>query len=149
MVLEALIRAAHFIGIMALYGALLSGHLMTARELPRAVVRKIAIIDLVFWFSVVLVLATGLVLWFGVGKEASYYLKNGLFHGKLTLFVVLLGLGVKSTLFWRRNRIGDPADTVAVPGSIKAFQGVQLLLLVLIPILAALVARGVGGSAAG
>lgn len=144
MLLESLVRAAHFIGIMVLYAALLAAHLSTARSMPRRLVRRVATLDLVCGLAAAVVLATGLLQWFAVGKPAAYYTGNGLFHGKLTLFVVAGLLAIKPACFWRRHRAGDPDDAVAVPGSIKGLQGAQLLVLILLPILASLIARGIG-----
>lgn len=142
MTAELLTRALHFMAQMVLYGTLLSAHLMTRKELPRRTVRTIAILDLAFALAAGLVLATGLVLWFGVGKPAAFYTENGLFHIKLTLFVVAAGLSIRPTMFWIGQRRGDPDETVAVPGMIKGLQGMQLLLLLAIPLLAVVVARG-------
>jgi len=145
MLSDALVRALHFVAIMALAASLVGAHLLTARELPRKTIKRIAIVDLVYGLSAIVVLIAGLLLWFVVGKPASYYLSNGLFHVKLTLFVVAVALSLPATLFWLKQRKGDPEEVVPVPKKVKAFQGVQMLLiLVVIPVLASLLARGIG-----
>ena len=145
MIAEALVRALHFIAIMAMAGALISSHLSLSKELPRRTLRRLAVVDIIFYVSAALTLTAGLILWFGVGKPASYYLSNGLFHGKITLFVIAIALGIPASLFWRKQGKGEPDELVPLPRKVRPLQGVQLVIVfVLIPIMATMVARGVG-----
>jgi putative membrane protein len=141
---ELILRAGHFIGIMLLFASLLSAHILTRPELPRREIRRIAVLDLICGLAALLVLAMGLLLWFAVGKGAGFYSHNGLFHGKLTVFVIVGLLAIRPTLFWRRQRRGPADDLVAVPAAIRVLQSLQLLLILLLPVLGVLVARGIG-----
>jgi putative membrane protein len=103
-----------------------------------------------FWGLAALVwLGTGLPRAFaGFEKGADYYLGNGLFHAKLTLFglIVLLELAPMITLIrWRRQRRrGEAIDTSKAP-TFARISEVQAGLIVVIVLLATAMARGIGG----
>jgi len=95
------------------------------------------------------VLATGVarVLWFG--KGAAYYMGNSLFHAKVGLFVLVGLLSILPTVMfikWRKpvkaGQVPEPSarQVALVTWSIR----IELLLLLAIPLLAALMARGYG-----
>jgi putative membrane protein len=62
----------------------------------------------------------------------------------LTLFVLIGILSIYPTVFFLKNRKGDPLEEVAVPKGIFWALRLELLLLVIIPILAGLMAKGIG-----
>lgn len=140
---DVLVRYLHFIGIFCIVGSLVSEHLMLAPRLTRAQIRKLAIIDSVYGLGAILVLGAGFLLWFVVGKPASFYTQNWVFHFKVTLFVVMGLLSIYPTLFFRRNQKGD-GDVVEVPKQVVMLIRLELLLLMLIPLLAVMMARGIG-----
>jgi putative membrane protein len=53
-------------------------------------------------------------------------------------------LSIYPTVFFIKNRKGNPVETVAVPTLIFWLLRIELLLLFIIPLLAGLMARGVG-----
>jgi putative membrane protein len=90
-------------------------------------------------------ICAGLTLWFsGVGKPAVYYSKNWIFHTKITSFLMVGLLSIYPTIFFIKNRKGNPEEVVAVPKSIFWMLRFELTLLLIIPLLAGLMARGVG-----
>src|SRR5688572_11533688 len=145
MTTEIILRYVHFISIFAIVGSLVSEHLLLKKELTRAEIGRIARIDAVYGLAAVTLLGVGLTLWFsGVGKPSVYYSKNWIFHIKITCFATVALLSIYPTFFFIKNRKGDHAEIVAVPKVIFWMLRFELLLIFIIPLLAALMARGVG-----
>jgi putative membrane protein len=145
MTTEIFFRYIHFISIFAVVSSLVSEHLLLKKELTRAELTRIARIDAVYGLAALTLLAAGLTLWFGgVGKPAVFYSKNWIFHTKITCFLIVALLSIYPTVFFLRNRKGNPAESVVVPNSVFWFLRLELTLLFIIPLLAGLMARGVG-----
>ncbi len=145
MTLEILLRYLHFISIFTIVSTLVAEHLMLKREMTRAEIAKLARIDAVYGFAALTLLCAGLTLWLGgIGKPALYYSKNWIFHTKITLFVIVGLLSIYPTVFFIKQRKGDPSEVITVPGRVFWMLRFELLLLFIIPLLAGLMARGVG-----
>jgi putative membrane protein len=145
MTAEIFVRYIHFIGIITLASVLVSEHLLLKKELTRLEIARLAKIDAIYGIAALLVLGAGLTLWFGgIGKPAMYYSKNWIFHLKVTLFLTVGLLSIYPTVFFIRNRKGNPTDVVSIPSKIFWVLRLELLLVFVIPLLATLMARGVG-----
>jgi putative membrane protein len=144
--MDIVIRYGHIVGFMALFACLVAEHLMTTRQVTGATLRRLARIDLVYGASILIVLITGLLMVAGEGrgKGAHYYLANGVFHAKVGLFVVVLGLSIPATLFYRRHHQAADATLLPVPRSIIMAQRVQLLIILILPLLGLLLTWGYG-----
>ena len=146
---EAIAAYLHYLSIFVLFALLTLEHglFKLPLDLPRA--RRLLRIDAAYGLSAMLVLASGAarVLWFGKGLD--YYLHNGLFHAKLGLFVLVGLLSIVPTKVFLGWRAALKADQLP---QLSARQGrlltlairLELLLLLVIPLLAALMARGYG-----
>lgn len=142
---EIVLRYLHFISIFAIVGSLVSEHLLLKKELTRAEISRIARIDAVYGMAALTLLAAGLTLWFsGVGKDSVYYSKNWIFHLKLTCFAAIGILSIFPTMFFLKNRKGNPSEIVAIPKAIFWMLRCELMLLFIIPLLAGLMAKNVG-----
>ena len=145
MTLEIFLRYVHFVSIFAIVGSLVSEHLLLKKEMSRLELKRIARIDAVYGLAAVALLAAGLTLWLGsVGKPAIYYSKNWIFHLKISLFVIIGLLSIYPTVFFIKNQRGAADERVAIPSAIFWMLRFELLLLFVIPLLAGLMARGVG-----
>ena len=145
MTLEILLRYLHFLGIIGVSAALVGEHLLIADQMTRAEIKRLSILDTIYGIAILLVIGVGLYMWLGtVGKPAEFYTKNGLFHGKLGMVLIMGLLSAPPTLFFFKNRKGDQQEIVEVPKRIVMFIRMELLFLVLIPLFAALMAKGVG-----
>jgi putative membrane protein len=143
--MEILLRYVHFISIFTIVGALTSEHLLLKKQLTRAELGRLATIDAVYGIAALTLLIAGLTLWLGsVGKPAIYYSKNWVFHTKITLFLCIGLLSVYPTVFFIKNRKGKPGETITIPKTIFWMLRIELMLLFIIPLLAGLMARGVG-----
>lgn len=137
-----LTRYGHFLGILAIAASLVAEHLLIAPTLTRREIRRLAIVDGIYGAGALLALGCGLLLWFGVGKPAEYYTANGLFHVKVTLFVIMGVLSLWPTMFFLREGKGDPDEAVAVPKRLVMFLRIELLIVFILPLLGSLVAWG-------
>ncbi|HBX57768.1 DUF2214 family protein [Pseudomonas sp. UBA2684] len=148
---EAIAAYLHYLSIFLLFALLSLEHRLFKLPLDLDRARSLIRIDIAYGLSAGLVLFSGAtrVIWFG--KGLTYYLHNSLFHAKLGLFVLVGLLSILPTvvfLNWRNTLNAGHAP------QISARQGqlvimiirLELLLLLLIPLLAALMARGFGVS---
>ncbi len=144
MTLEIVLRYLHFISIFAIVGSLVSEHLLLKQTLLRSEIKRLAVIDAVYGIAALTLLVVGLTLWLGsVGKPAAFYTKNWIFHTKITLFATIGILSIYPTVFIK-NRKGNATDVIQIPKSIFWLLRFELLLLFIIPLLAGLMAHGIG-----
>ncbi|MES2355832.1 MAG: DUF2214 family protein [Pseudomonadota bacterium] len=149
MLTEALLAYAHFIAIFALIVCLTSEAALCRIEwMNAAVVRRLARVDLFYVVAAVAVLVTGLArTWWGI-KGTAWYWHQPMLHLKLTLFVVIGLLSIKPTLMficWRKKLNVDgqlPVETEIRQA--RRWIMIEAHLLVLIPLAATLLARGIG-----
>jgi putative membrane protein len=144
MALEILIRYLHFISIITLVASVLGQHLTLRGTIPRRLVILAQRLDIVYAISVIVVLATGFSQWFLVGKPAEFYSSNPVFHAKITLFLVIGLVSIYPSVFLGKNRKGDPDGMVEIPKSLVWTLRGELFLLFLMPLLATLMAKGIG-----
>ncbi|NAW65903.1 DUF2214 family protein [Photobacterium halotolerans] len=140
---EIVIRYFHFIGIFALFSVLVVEHMLIKRRLTAEEMHRLARLDALYGISAVVVLLAGLVMWFLVGKPAAFYTANPVFHAKVTLFLIVAALSVFPTVFFYRHR-RTTRETIPVPPVIVILIRLELLLLLAIPLLAVLMAKGIG-----
>lgn len=145
MTLEIVLRYLHFISIFAIVGSLASEHLLLRKSLTRAEIGRLARVDAVYGIAAMTLLAAGLTLWLSdVGKPPEFYTRNWIFHTKITLFLLVGILSIRPTVFVIKQRKGPADEVVSIPKSIFTMLRLELTLLVIIPLLASLMARGVG-----
>lgn len=148
MLLESLLAYAHFVAILTLVVFITSEAALCRPEwLNAAVVRRLARLDLIYMFAAIAVLLTGLARTYWGAKGNGWYWHQPLLHIKLTLFVVIGLISIKPTLTFMRWRKQVDADgtlpTEAEVRGVRRLIMVQAHLLVLIPLAATLLARGV------
>jgi len=142
---EILLRYLHFISIFVIVSALVAEHLLLKKELTRKELTRLSRIDAVYGIAAVVLVAAGLTLWLGsFGKPSIVYSKNWIFHLKLTLFIIVGLLSIYPTVFFIKQRKGDPEDKVTIPGILFWMLRIELTLLFIIPLLAGLMAQGIG-----
>ncbi|HLT71810.1 MAG TPA: DUF2214 family protein [Cyclobacteriaceae bacterium] len=145
MTLEILLRYIHFISIFAIVGSLASEHILLKKSLTRREIGRLAMVDAVYGIAAMTLLAAGLTLWLSdIGKPSVFYTKNWIFHTKITLFLLIGILSIHPTRFFIRQRKGPSNEVVSIPNSVFIMLRLELTLLVIIPLLAGLMAQGVG-----
>lgn len=140
---DVAIRYLHFLAIMVMSSCLAAEHLLLTREISARRLRRLLLLDSLYGLSALTALGAGLALWLWVGKPASFYTSNPVFHLKLAVFVAIGLLSIYPTLFFIRQRKSGEG-VIVVPGSIFWLVRTELVLLALMPLLAVVMARGYG-----
>lgn len=141
-----LFRLLHFAAIFALAGSLIIENMALKPEISGEDARNLAKVDAVYGISALCVFLFGLTLWLWVGKPSEFYSTNPLFQIKLGLFIALAMLSIYPTIFFIKHRRSEE-EAIHVPKAIAVVIKFELLLLLFIPVLAFLMARGIGLSA--
>ena len=145
MTTEILLRYLHFICIFIIVGSLVSEHVLLKSHLTRRAIGKIATIDALYGMAAVSLIIVGVTLWLGgFGKPSVYYTKNWIFHTKLTCFLLVGLFSIYPTVFFIKQRHGNPEEVITIPKVIFWMLRLELMLLFIIPLLAGLMAHGVG-----
>jgi len=145
MTIEIILRYLHFISIFAIVSTLVSEHLLLKKTLTRDEIGRLSRIDAIYGLAALTLLTVGLTLWLGsFGKPAIYYTKNWIFHTKITLFLIVGLLSIYPTIFFIKNRKGDQKEIVTIPNAVFWMLRIELLLIFIIPLLAGLMAHGIG-----
>lgn len=145
MTTELILRYIHFISIFTIVSSLVAEGLLLKERMTRKEIGRLAKIDAVYGLAALTLLAAGLTLWLGgFGKEAAYYTNNWIFHLKLGLFALVGILSIYPTIFFIKQRKGIADEEVPVSGKITWMIRIELMLLAIIPLLAGLIARGIG-----
>ncbi|MGA4632358.1 DUF2214 family protein [Pseudomonas solani] len=144
---QAIAAYLHYLSIFLLFSLLVLEHRLFKLPLDLERARSLIRVDIAYGLSAGLVLATGLarVLWYGKGTE--YYLKNSLFHAKIGLFILVALLSALPTfvfLNWRNELKAGQVPQVSPKTAKLVIMAIrlELLLALVIPLLAALMARG-------
>lgn len=140
-----LFRYLHLLSLFIMVGSVIAQQFLLKKTMNRKDIRVISKTDLVYGISSIVVVALGLTLWFGVGKPAEFYSRNHLFLTKVGLFVLVGLLSIYPTLFYRNKRKTlKENENTAVPGMVRLVVRLELIILLLIPLLAVLMAAGTG-----
>lgn len=146
---QAIAAYLHYLSIFALFALLSIEHVLLKPEPTLAQARTLMRVDMLFGIVAGLVMLTGVarLLWFAKGP--AYYLHNGFFHAKVALFVVIGVLSIVPTLRllgWRATVKAGVAPTVSTASvrQMTLIIRLELALLMLVPLMATLMARGYG-----
>jgi len=148
-VVVALFAWLHLVSVGLAVGLLLSEYWLCRRIPDRLQVRLLGTVDLGYFLALIGSLATGLARVLYFGQDTAYYLANRLFWLKIALFAAIGLIALFPTLQfirWNREARSAPAfapltrDLERVRGSLA----MQLGLMLLLPLLAILIARGYG-----
>lgn len=149
-VAEALLAYLHFAAILTLVVFMTSRAALCRTEwLNAAVVLRLRRVDRIFQGAMVFVLATGLARMAWGVKGLAWYASQPLLVAKIALFAVIWVISAKATRAfggWARDLAahgGLPA--AAAVDSARRWVMVEAHLLLLLPLAAVFVARGMGG----
>jgi len=144
MTIEIILRYIHFISIFVIVGTLVSEHLLLKKEMTPNELNRLSRIDAVYGLAALTLLGVGLTLWLGgISKPSIYYTQNWIFILKISLFGVIGLLSAYPTIYFIKKR-SSLEEKIKIPPAIFWMLRLELLLLFIIPLLAGLMARGVG-----
>ncbi|WP_375740350.1 DUF2214 family protein [Pseudomonas boanensis] len=146
---QAIAAYLHYLSIFVLFSLLTLEHVLFRQPLDLDRARRLVRVDIFYGISAGVVLATGLARVFWYGKGLDYYLNNSLFHAKVGLFVLIGLLSSLPTfvfLNWRNPlKAGQVPEISARMAKLVIMTiRLELLLALVLPLLAALMARGYG-----
>jgi putative membrane protein len=139
----------HLLAVGLAAGLLLSEYWLCRRIPDRLQVKLLGTVDLGYFLALTGSLATGLARVLFFGQDTAYYLANRLFWLKIALFLAIGLLALLPTLqFIRWNREARTAPAFAPLTRelerVRASLVLQLGLMLLLPLISILVARGYG-----
>ncbi len=149
MLTALLLAIAHHVLVFSLAGVLVAEMMLVRPQMSTADAVKVARTDIAFGVLAGLILVVGFGrVYFGL-KGPDYYWSNLFFQAKLGAVLLVGILSVWPTvrfIRWRRE-IGRDADFVPPPTEVektRRFIHLELVVFILIPVFAALMARGYG-----
>jgi len=149
MLTDLLLAIAHHLLIFALLGVLVTEMVMLRPEITGAAVLRLARIDTVFGALAGLILIVGFARVFLGARGAEFYLQNPVFWAKMAAFLAVGLLSIQPTIRiiqWRRAVTADATfrPPTAEVVRVKRFMHYEGTVFFLIPIFAAMMARGYG-----
>lgn len=147
--IDAILAYLHFSAIFVLFAFLCIELAMLKGELTAASIRQLGRMDLWYFGAAIAVLATGFARLAMGAKGADFYLSSWPIYVKLGLFVAVALISVTPTLRfiqWRRQLDHDAAWRVpdAEQRRMRRLVLIEVHLAALIPLVAVVMARGLG-----
>ncbi|CAM4102648.1 DUF2214 domain-containing protein [Bordetella tumbae] len=149
MLQDALLAWIHYLAIFLLIVAMTAQTVLLRPDITPSVVRRLALYDRLYLACAIAVLITGLLRLSLGAKGAAFYMANPWFHAKIGLFVLIALCSIPPTLAflrWNkqaRNEAGYVPDAQQVKRA-RRWVMLEAHLLVLLPLFAVLMARGIG-----
>jgi putative membrane protein len=146
---DLILAIAHHLGAFMVAGIIAAEWALLRTDVTGARLRQVATIDMAYGMAAGLVLLAGFArVFFGL-KGPEFYLQNPVFWGKIGAFIVVGVLSIAPTLVfmtWRNRAKSDPSFVPAAEeiASVRRYIKLEAHIFVLIPILAAAMARGYG-----
>lgn len=141
--LYSIVTYLHFISIFILFSALIFELSIIKEKMTSHDFLTLRKADLFFGISAGFTIASGLFRMYYFGKGEEYYLSNPIFILKFSLFIVVGLLSIYPTLQFLKSR-NLQIEFVALKyfRTIRFLLIIELILLLIIPFLAILVAKG-------
>lgn len=149
MLTDLILAIAHHLLIFSLVAVLVMELTMIRPEMSNAQVLRVGRLDIAYGAIATLIVIVGFGRVFFGAKPSAFYLANWLFWAKIAAFVAVGVLSAPPTLRilrWRAAALSDPnyRPPPAEVATVRQFMHAEAMVFVLIPILAALMARGYG-----
>lgn len=143
---DALLAYIHFALILTLAALLFSEVLLYAQRMDAARLRLLQRIDISYGIVAGLIVASGLSRIFFGPKGAAFYVHNPVFWAKMGVFVAVVLLSIPPTTHYIALGRQTQEDAISVESSrFRRMRGIlraECMLLLILPLLAALMARG-------
>ncbi len=146
---SAFIAYLHYVAMISIAVILVVEYMVCLPGMTGSRIRLLTRIDLLYMGVALLALGSGAarVVWFGNG--ASFYLHNPVFYIKIALFLAVGLISIPPTLQYLRwmRSLNSGATNVAADYQVLRVRRhilIELTLFALIPLMATLMARGIG-----
>ena len=146
---SALIAYLHYVAMISIAVILVVEYMLCMPGMTGSRVRALTRLDLLYMGLALLALGSGAarVVWFG--KGAAFYLHNPVFYIKVALFLAVGLISIPPTLQYLRWMRGLESGATKVVADYQVIRVrrhilVELILFALIPLMATLMARGIG-----
>ena len=146
---SALVAYVHYLGIVLCFGSLLFERMTLKVDLNRNETISMIVADIIYGIAGLAILVTGILRVKYFGQGGDFYTSNPVFWTKVGLYVIVGLLSLYPTItyiLWAiplsKNKLPDISDSL-----VKRFKFIitfELLGFSTIPLLATLMARGVG-----
>ncbi|MFT4103826.1 MAG: DUF2214 family protein [Burkholderiaceae bacterium] len=147
MIVDAVMSMLHWWLVIALIAALVSEMNLCRGQIDAALARRLARIDMIYGISAVLLLIVGFGRALHGPKGWAFYGGNPVFWIKIALFLAIalasIGPTIQFARWNKRLRAGGTVAAEQVMG-VRRWIHREMLLLIAIPVAAALMARGIG-----
>ena len=150
MLIEALFAFLHYVSFIVLISMLVVEWVVYDRKLSAKQAKTLMTTDRLYGISAMFVIITGLLKAFYFGKGAEYYFTNYIFYAKLGIVLIIALLSIYPTIRFIKwsALLKEEVTEILVEESeylkTKKLLRMELVLAPLVPLLAALMARGVG-----
>jgi putative membrane protein len=146
---DAWLAIAHHLAVFGVFAVLVTEWAIVRPGLVADDIRRLARVDAAYGALAALVLTAGTLRVFAGARPQSFYLENPVFWAKIAGFATVGVLSIRPTfryLGWRKD---VDSDMTALPPAAEVARArrvihVQLAVFASIPVLAALMARGIG-----
>jgi putative membrane protein len=148
-VTSALFAFLHHAAAFVLFSSLFTELILLRQQFNPTLARSLLRVDAIYGVSAAIVVIVGLVRVYFTEKGAPYYLHNGAFIAKIALFAIVGLISIYPTrtfISWRRalKSGAEPALSEPQRASLRRVVHIELTLLLLLILCAALMARGIG-----
>ena len=149
MMTDALLAYFHYAAIFLLFAFLTVETMLLRVALDANAVRLLGRVDRWYFAGAMLALVSGLSRLFWGAKGAGFYSANPIFYGKIILFIAIGILSIPPTvqfIRWSKQLATDANFMPVEPERRRArlWVMIELHLAALLPLLAVLMARGIG-----
>ena len=146
--MEVAMAYLHYLSILGLAGSLVGEMVLCRPGLTADQARRLPVIDAIFLGAAIAALVTGLLRFFLYAKGWAFYLPNPFFIAKMALYVAIALISIRPTIRFQRWRRaiaeGGAAPDVSEVQAMRRIIHLELALLALMPLMAVLIARGIG-----
>jgi len=141
---EALFSTLHLLGVLGMVAGMIvamlaAGSLAADSEHHDSAYLTFRRIYALTAVAIVLSVGAGVILWLVVGKPATFFSNNPVFHAKMALVATLLATQIYPAWYLCR-----PRTSPTLPATVLRLQKSAVPLMLVIPVLAYLMARGIG-----
>jgi len=148
MISEAIAAYAHYLSIFLTLALLAAEFVLFRPAMSATTVALLPRLDLAYLFGAIAIVVTGLLRVFFFAKGAEYYAANYVFWIKMAMFVAVALLSLPPTFAFMRNRTAAAGGALTLDAAAyrrtRRFLHAELGIFFLIPLAAALMARGFG-----